>query len=241
LIQEPYALCSPTPTLAHIPPGYIAFHSLSADHAYGAAILVKLSLANSCRAVSCCAGNHIAVVDLKIAKGTVRFISAYLRPSISNYLATLQSELSSLITPLTVLSVDANARNRLWNSLTTDHKGVDFESFMSETNLQLANLNASELDFVPGETTFVDVTAIGGKIIVSRWFFPSIPSLSDHPFIYFEVDRPCSSHQSERTHAPRPPHISRINISVLLLKVASSIGRIRLPTALRDSVRTFVS
>ena len=134
LIQEPYALCSPTPTLAHIPPGYIAFHSLSADHAYGAAILVKLSLANSCRAVSCCAGNHIAVVDLKIAKGTVRFISAYLRPIISNYLATLQSELSSLITPLTVLSVNANARNRLWNSLTTDHKGVDFESFMSETN-----------------------------------------------------------------------------------------------------------
>nr|CAH0112580.1 unnamed protein product [Daphnia galeata] len=226
LIQEPYALCSPIPTLAHIPPGYIAFHSLSTDHAYGAAILVKLSLANSCRAVSCCAGNHIAVVDLKIAKGTVRFISAYLRPSISNYLATLQSELSSLITPLTVLSVDDNARNRLWNSLTTDHKGVDFESFMSETNLQLANLNASELDFVPGGTTFVDVTAIGGKIIVSRWFFASIPSLSDHPFIYFEVDRPCSSHQSERTHAPRPPHISRINISVLLLKVASSIAEL---------------
>ena len=101
---------------------------------------------------------NIAVVDLKIAKGTVRFISAYLRPSISNYLATLQSELSSLIT---VLSVDANAKNRLWNSSTTDRKGEEFESFMSETNLQLANRNSSELDFVPGGTSFVDVTAVG--------------------------------------------------------------------------------
>jgi exonuclease III len=127
LIQEPYALCSPTPTLAHIPPGYIAFHALSADRSYGVAILVKLSLANSCRAVSCCAKNHIAAVDLKTAKGTVRFISAYLHPTISNYLATLQSELSSLITPLTVLSVDANAKNRLWNSSTTDRKGEEFE------------------------------------------------------------------------------------------------------------------
>ena len=84
LIQEPYALCSPTPTLAHIPPDCIAFHANRADHAYGAAILVKLSLANSCRAVSCCASYHIAAVDLPTAKGTVRFISAYLRPTISN-------------------------------------------------------------------------------------------------------------------------------------------------------------
>ena len=181
MIQEPYALCSLTPTLAHIPPDDIAFHALSADHAYGAAILMKLSLANSCRAVSCCASNHIAAVDLQTAKGTVRFISAYLRPTISNYLATLQSELSSLIT---VLSVDANAKNRLWNSSTTDRKGEEFESFMSETNLQPTNRNSTELDFVPGKTSFVEVTAVGGKIIVSRWFFPSIPSLSDHPRSY---------------------------------------------------------
>jgi hypothetical protein len=200
LIQEPYALCSPTPTLAHIPPDCIAFHANRADHAYGAAILVKLSLANSCRAVSCCASYHIAAVDLPTAKGTVRFISAYLRPTISNYLATLQSELSSLITPLTVLSVNANAKNRLWNSSNTDRKGEEFESFMSETNLQPANRNSSELDFVPGGTSFVDVTAVVGKVIVSHWFFPSISSLSDHPFIYFEVDRSCYSHHSESNH-----------------------------------------
>ena len=66
-------------------------------------------------------------------------------------------------------------------------------------------------------------------------FFPSIPSLSDHPFIYFEVDRSCSSHHSESNHSPRPPHISRIDISVLRLKVASSIGRIKLPTALSET------
>ncbi|KZR99529.1 Uncharacterized protein APZ42_004567, partial [Daphnia magna] len=69
LIQEPYALFTPTPTLSDIPQGYVAFHALGSDHAYGAAILVKLSLATSCRAVSRCESNHIAVVDLQSSKG----------------------------------------------------------------------------------------------------------------------------------------------------------------------------
>ncbi|KZR99528.1 Uncharacterized protein APZ42_004568, partial [Daphnia magna] len=69
LIQEPYALFTPTPTLSDIPQGYVAFHALGSDHAYGAAILVKLSLATSCRAVSRCVSNHIAVVDLHSSKG----------------------------------------------------------------------------------------------------------------------------------------------------------------------------
>jgi hypothetical protein len=52
-IQEPYAVNPYAPTLVDIPPGYIAFHSLNHSHAYGAALLIKLSLASPhepCRA-----------------------------------------------------------------------------------------------------------------------------------------------------------------------------------------------
>ena len=41
LIQEPYAISSPSLDLFAIPPGYSSHHSLNKDHAFGAAILVK--------------------------------------------------------------------------------------------------------------------------------------------------------------------------------------------------------
>ena len=44
LIQEPYAFSADTPVLSDIPPGFYAYHDLSSDHAYGAAILIRQSL-----------------------------------------------------------------------------------------------------------------------------------------------------------------------------------------------------
>jgi len=46
LIQEPYAFLSPSGDIivGNIPPGYVSFHNLSNDHAFGAVILAKTSL-----------------------------------------------------------------------------------------------------------------------------------------------------------------------------------------------------
>jgi hypothetical protein len=44
------------------------------------------------------------------------------------------------------------------------------------------------LDFIPGGTSFVDITLAGGQVNVTRWLFLSMPSLSDHLYIYFEVE-----------------------------------------------------
>jgi hypothetical protein len=77
LIQEPFAKGHQSPTIINIPPGYVAFHCLSQDHVYGAAVLVKLSLAKSCRAIACSRSNHIAEVDLHSVHGIFRFISVY--------------------------------------------------------------------------------------------------------------------------------------------------------------------
>lgn len=168
----------PTPTLSDYPQGYIAFRALGSDHVYGAAILVKLSFATSCRAVSRCVSNHIAVVDLQSPKGSVRFVSVYLRPSIPDFMAALQTGFTPLITPLTVLSDDSNAKNKLWNSPSTDQKGDSFEFFLSQASLRLANCNLAELNMVPGGTTFIDITAVGGNIPLYRWFF------SIHPIVF---------------------------------------------------------
>lgn len=47
LFQEPYAKSNPflpSAELQSIPPGYSAFHNLSKDHAFGAAIIARTSL-----------------------------------------------------------------------------------------------------------------------------------------------------------------------------------------------------
>lgn len=53
LIRESFATNTSSPAIMNIPSGYIAFHILSNDHAYCADILVKLSLAKTCRATEC--------------------------------------------------------------------------------------------------------------------------------------------------------------------------------------------
>ena len=44
LIQEPYAVADPLPRLKYVPDDYVELHSLTADHAYGAAVVAKKSL-----------------------------------------------------------------------------------------------------------------------------------------------------------------------------------------------------
>ena len=44
LIQKPYATFNNGIELKYIPPGYVCFHNLTKDHAYGAAVFAKTSL-----------------------------------------------------------------------------------------------------------------------------------------------------------------------------------------------------
>ncbi|EFX72189.1 hypothetical protein DAPPUDRAFT_110892 [Daphnia pulex] len=123
LVQEPYATNSNSPVISDIPPGYIAYHSLNDSHAYGAAIIVKLELASSCRTTSIPGCNHVAGVDI----GSFRFLSAYFRPSNDDISSLFHSAFQNLVSPFTVIAMDSNAKNRLWNSPTTDAKGVELE------------------------------------------------------------------------------------------------------------------
>ncbi|KZS19239.1 Uncharacterized protein APZ42_014398 [Daphnia magna] len=175
--------------------GYVAFHSLDRDHECGAVILVRVSLAVSCRAISRSSLNPVAAVDLHSCGKTFRFISMYVRPSCHDSSTVFRSVFRSLLTPLTVIGVDSNAKSSLWNSVTTDRKGMDLEKILLVYKLNVLNRNRNELDFLPSGTSFLDITLGTDDIVTPRCFFPTIPSLSDHPFIYFEIMRstqPCS-------------------------------------------------
>ena len=95
---------------------------------------------------------------------------------------------------------------------------------LSDYRINLVNAPLHKLDFIPGGTSFVDQTLAGEKVTVSRCFFLSIPSLSDHPYIYFEVLPNTQSPASGPNNTSKSiPHISSINQSLLNDKIAASL------------------
>ena len=187
-IQEPYATLNPSPSLKYVPDGYIQLHSLSADHAYGAAIVVKrihnptlLPLAVN----NCAAGAEITVGSQKFF-----LLSIYCRPSIKDlqsFLLTLSSSITPQMAGHLILCTDSNAMNPLWNSKALDDKGRTMEEFCRAIGLSVANIELRHLSHIPSNTSFPDITLIGDDVAVSEWKFLDVPSLSDHPYIYFSL------------------------------------------------------
>lgn len=85
------------------------------------------------------------------------------------------------------MCANANAKSPLWNSFGTDHRGSDLENLLIDYKLNVAKQPLESLEFIPGGTSFVDLTLTGDRINLSRWLFLATPSLSDHPYVYFEV------------------------------------------------------
>jgi hypothetical protein len=80
LVQEPYAYSVSPPVLANIPPGFSSFHQISADHAYGTAILLRDYLSkNASLSSSSLSPNISTCISFPTCSGSLSFCSAYLR------------------------------------------------------------------------------------------------------------------------------------------------------------------
>jgi len=201
LIQEPYAtkLNSETPpVMPFLPDSFEALHNLDSDHHYGAAIVAKKTL--KCRLLPELSVNHVAAAQLDFDGRSFLFLSVYLRPSLPSLEAELLpilSRASSLLTRATI-GADMNAKSPLWNSNCCNARGRELESLLTRFPLNVCNVPAASLAFAPIETSFIDVTLVGNAVIIDNWHFPDIPSLSDHPFIAYDLS--CSAPQSARSN-----------------------------------------
>jgi hypothetical protein len=65
---------------------------------------------------------------------------------------------------------------------------MEHENYMIKNNLSVDNIPNCKLEHVPLRTVKVDVTLSGDKIKVLEWKFWDILSLSDHPYISYEVE-----------------------------------------------------
>lgn len=239
LIQEPYAVPGPTPILPDIPKDFLIFHDLSKEHAYGAVILVRKSILRDNRVLCLHKGNHAACVEINSHLGIFRFVSLYLRPSLVNFSETASDCFDALATPHSIFGIDANAKNHLWNCSQTNEKGVELERLVLHSKLNVVNVDKQHLDFVPGGTAFVDVTLAGDHVKVRRWLFLPFPSLSDHPFLYFEIEPssvlPIISHKSSNNPMPKFERIDQ-QLFLKLLEREINLLPLSLPTLSENSI-----
>lgn len=176
LTQEPFAFSGVFPVVTNIPPRFSSFYQLSSHHAYGAVILVRNNVVKAGRL----SARHLST--------TLRFISVYLKPSLVGFALDVSAVFDSLASPFSIIGSDSNGKSNIWNSVCTDKLGSDLEAFLPLHKLNIANRQLEQLDFFPGGTSFIGLTLTGDQINLSQWRFLSTPFLSDHPYIYFEVE-----------------------------------------------------
>lgn len=187
MIQEPYALKrNQKIRIANVPNGYVAHHCLSEDHQYGAAIIIRRTMKSRILTMS----NNCAVyLNLSAGTSTLLLISAYCRPSSNSVCSVLSPGLNSFSSTLknSIVCIDSNAKNPLWNSRVLDKKGRELEHLINQHSLYIVNTPKEKLSFLPTGSSFLDVTLAGDNIKLKNWRFLPDPSLSDHPYIIFEV------------------------------------------------------
>jgi len=130
------------------------------------------------------------------------------------------------------MGIDANARSPLWNSRHLDAKGKELEGLLTGSVLGLANKQLGDLAFNPPGTTFIDVTLHGCNTDVVDWRYLDLPSLSDHPLIYFRsrVVHGHSQHMNS-TSTAGPLKSKRVH-----LPPAQSIDLLRYTTAMNAAL-----
>ena len=101
-----------------------------------------------------------------------------------------------------VVCFDANAKNQLCNSSFTEKTGSDIKNLLSSLSLSDVNIGTDDLHHVPSNTSFIDLTAAGDQIKIRDWFYPPIPSISDHPQFFPPV--PTAEPKSPNYFFPNP-------------------------------------
>lgn len=158
-----YAVSDPNVSLKYIPDHYVQLRTLSYDHIYEAAILVKRPLSPSFLPLE--EKNNCALVAKIIIYDQQLFpFSVYCRPSLINlkaFLLNLSRSFTAAITSRSILCFDANSRNPLWNSNLLDNKGIIFEDLCRLPGLSVAiNTTLCYQNHHPPNSTFPDITVL---------------------------------------------------------------------------------
>ena len=163
LVQEPYCYFS-SRKITNVPQGYKAFLFPSKDFHFGSSIILKNGII--AKPILDICNNEVTGVQIVSHNLDVFLLSVYCRPTLANLKDTLRPvfESSNIEVSNTIICMDCNAHDPLWNSPYTDPKGTELLNIISEEQLSCANILREELSFILQHTSFVDVTLAGHSI-----------------------------------------------------------------------------
>jgi hypothetical protein len=123
----------------------------------------------------------------------------------------------------TLISMDSNARNKLWGSKITDKKGKELEDFILHQNLNILNTPKENMHYIPRYTAMVDVTIGEDKVKVENWKYLIVESLSDHPYIQFQLVL-----ENNLTKAPsrkRVPKLTKLDKNIFKERLKNEVKK----------------
>ena len=225
LIQEPYAkLKNNDFDFYDVPLNYVMIHNLTHDHAYGAAIAIKSGY--DVRKLDNMNDNHCVGAEINLGTEKVTVVSLYCRPStqLSEFETTLENLSGACKKTLrhTIIGADLNAKNTIWGSKKTDDRGSTTENWLKTLPIRIANEQISRLNYIPSNYGRIDVTFAGDKTDMKNWEFLDLPSLSDHPLIYFELEHRRVSKQKKN----RVPRLDEIDERQFQRRLTEEVAKI---------------
>ena len=89
-----------------------------------------------------------------------------------------------------IIGADANAHNVVWGSSDTNIRGKSLLEYIISSDLYIANKSNKPTFVTSNRSEVIDITIANGISIsaVSEWKVSSEVPMSDHKWIYFNVD-----------------------------------------------------
>ncbi len=137
--------------------------------------------------------DYLTVISVKFRNKLYYMFSLYCSPEqdLNRELQFLKSALIALKPQNVVISIDSNAKSRVWFSNCDDFRGELINDFIAENNFILLNNNENTPTFYTtrGES-YIDLTLINANSApyVHNWKVLEIDSISDHRYIVFDIN-----------------------------------------------------
>jgi hypothetical protein len=149
-------------------PWLFVFSSTVNDHAYGSVILVRDQIVKSGKISTCHLSNSSACVALNTNNGIFRLASVYLRPSLSlpDFSSSKSFIFNTVPSPHSLICVVFNAKSHQ-----AKERGSELERLLVEFKMNVAN---------------EPLTSFQTELLSST-LLSQATSLSDHPYLYFDV------------------------------------------------------
>jgi hypothetical protein len=199
LVQEPYVVAG---KVCGFPMAFKLIYDQNCNQPKSAIVLVNSAICAI--KLQTFTSDMISAVILNINQKELIFVSAYFSPNndLNEELNNLQKLVDISTNKSIIISMDSNSHSQVWYDLNDDQRGEVLLDFMDRNNFILMNNNEDIPTFDNIRTkSSIDLTLVSEDLMneMNSWEVKDIESMSDHKYIYFDINRRPERSQKQMT------------------------------------------